>query len=164
MTPQFPPPDRPTDIYGAAMPNQPFSIEPDPALLQQVKSGANWFYWIGALSLVNSAISHFGGSISFVVGLGISQVADVILRHFGTGGMVIAIAFDVFVASICALFGWLANKRMQWAFWLGMALYAVDGLIYVYAKDFLSIAFHVYALFFMFKGAQAAGAIRRMEN
>lgn len=164
MTPLNPPPDQhSTDIYGAAMPASGSPNEPDPALLHQVSSGANWFYWIGGLSLVNSLIAHFGGSFSFIVGLGISQVVDYLLREMGgTGGIVVALAFDVFAAAVCCLFGWLANKRMTWVFWVGMTLYAADGLIFILAQGWLSLAFHAYALFCISQGARASAASRRM--
>src|SRR5687768_15737378 len=42
------------------------------------RSGANWFYWVAGLSLVNSAIQHGGGDTYFVVGLGMTLVVDVI--------------------------------------------------------------------------------------
>src|SRR5260370_34339484 len=38
-------------------------------LLAQGRGGANWFFWIAALSLVNSAIIHLGGRTSVLVGL-----------------------------------------------------------------------------------------------
>ena len=37
-------------------------------------SGANWFFWIAGLSLVNSLIILFSGEWSFIVGLGATQI------------------------------------------------------------------------------------------
>jgi hypothetical protein len=36
--------------------------------------GANWFFWIAALSLVNSIISLYGGGWGFSIGLGFTQL------------------------------------------------------------------------------------------
>ncbi len=163
MTPQFPPPDRPTDIYGAAMPNQLFSIEPDPELLEQIHSSANWFYWIGGLSLINSIITHAGGRFGFFFGLAVCQVADAVLQHIESIGTVVAIAFDVLIAALFCLFGWLANKRMQWVFWVGMLFYTADGLISLLAQDYIGLVVHGIALFFIFKGVLALQALRRMS-
>lgn len=44
-------------------------------LEQRMKSGANWFYWIAALSLVTSIISLAGGDWGFLVSLGVTQLA-----------------------------------------------------------------------------------------
>ena len=45
-------------------------------LEERMKSGANWFYWIAALSLVTSVISLVGGSWGFFVSLGVTQFID----------------------------------------------------------------------------------------
>lgn len=44
-----------------------------------VKNGANWFYWIAALSLINTVILMSGGSVSFLFGLGTTQIIDTFL-------------------------------------------------------------------------------------
>ena len=44
------------------------------ATLARVHVSARWFYWIAALSLVNSAVVIFGGQFHFVVGLGVTSV------------------------------------------------------------------------------------------
>lgn len=163
MTPQPPPPEQPTDIYGATVPNRLNSVEPDPELLEQIQSSANWFYWIGGLSLVNSIITHAGGHFGFFFGLAISQVVDAILQHIESIGTVVAIVFDILIAAVFCLFGWLANKRMQWAFWVGMVFYAGDGLISLLAQDYLGLAIHGIALFFIFRGVLAIQALRRMS-
>ena len=38
-------------------------------------SGAGWFFWIAALSLINSIILLSGGDRHFVVGLGVTSIA-----------------------------------------------------------------------------------------
>ncbi|HPM80992.1 MAG TPA: hypothetical protein PLF81_09845, partial [Candidatus Anammoximicrobium sp.] len=67
-------------------------------------SGAGWFYWIAALSLVNSIILLSGGDRHFVVGLGVTLVADVVAKEvadqepeIATVAKGIAFAFDLFV-------------------------------------------------------------------
>ena len=45
-----------------------------------MRTGANWFIIIGALSVVNTLISVSGGRIRFIFGLGVTEFADAILR------------------------------------------------------------------------------------
>jgi hypothetical protein len=145
----------------------------DPNLLRlenQCKSGANWFYWIAALSLVNSMVQAFGGTFGFVVGLGVTQVFDAVGRAAAeTGGSVgtavrgAAFVLDLFAAGVFALFGFLAGKRMGWAFVVGMALYALDGLLFLLVGDILSIAFHAFALVGIFVGLRAQRALREAD-
>src|SRR5438270_4545311 len=43
---------------------------------RQLRSGANWFYWIAGLSLLNTIIFMAGSDWHFVAGLGITQLID----------------------------------------------------------------------------------------
>ena len=132
------------------------------ALEQRLHSGANWFYWIAGLSLVNSIIILTNGSWSFIIGLSVTQIVDGlaagIAEEAASGGMAIkSVAFgvDCFVAGIVALFALLAGRRHGWAFIVGMVLYALDGLVFLLFGDFLSAGFHAFALFGIFSGYRA---------
>ncbi|HTC93295.1 MAG TPA: hypothetical protein VK699_07580 [Terriglobales bacterium] len=117
-----------------------------------VVRGASWFFWIAALSIVNSIISMSGGGWHFIVGMGITQVVDGIGSLTGSSGTAIAFVINLFIAGIVALFGVFARKGQKWAFLVGMILYALDGVLLLVASDFLSVAFHAYALFSIFRG------------
>ena len=43
---------------------------------RQVKNGASNYYWIAALSIINSLGSLFDLGVNFVIGLGATQVVD----------------------------------------------------------------------------------------
>jgi len=60
-------------------------------------------------------------------------------------------------------FGWLSARRYLALFGVGMALYLVDGLIFLLFQDWLSVAFHGYALFCMWSGFQAFRKLRVLE-
>jgi len=133
---------------------------------QRFKSGANWFFWIAALSLVNSAVLLSGGNMSFVIGLGVTQIIDVIVVEVlqaGGVGKILAFAFDFCVAAIICGFGLLARKRFVFAFILGMIAYGIDGLILLLLGDFMSFAFHVFALFCIFSGLRACRILNSIE-
>ena len=140
------------------------------ALHMQGRRGANWFYWVAGLSLVNTVIMLAGGGLYFVVGLGVTLMADIFAaaisqNHPEAVWVVkgVALAFDVFVAAILAGFGWLSGRRYLAIFAVGMVLYFLDGLIYLFAEDWLSVAFHGYALFCMWSGFQAYRKLRVLE-
>ena len=70
----LPPPPQPL-VAPANVPPQ--SLESQVRLLfQQGANGANWFYWIAGLSLINSVITLVGGKISFVLGLAVTGITD----------------------------------------------------------------------------------------
>ena len=114
----------------------------------------------------------FGGGWSFFIGLGITQVIDAFSgllaedlgSSAGTVVSVVAFALNIVIAGILAGFGVFARKRRKWAFIIGMVLYALDGLIFLWVKDFLSLGFHLYALLGLFRGVQALNLLAALEQ
>ena len=131
---------------------------------RQFKGGADWFFWIAALSLINTVIMLAGGNLNFVVGLGITQLVDGIAGHFGGVAKFIALGFDLFAACAFAGFGLLARKKYNWAFITGMILYAIDGLLFVLVFDLLAIGFHIFVLYCLFTGLKANNRLREFEQ
>lgn len=129
----------------------------------RMRNGAKWFYWIAALSLINSAVVIFGGNLHFVVGLGITEVVDALAKKAGAAGTVLDLVINGFVAGIFFLFGNFAGKAQKWAFVIGMAVYTLDAFLLFAAKDILSVAFHAYVLFAIYRGLAAANQLSSME-
>jgi hypothetical protein len=130
----------------------------------QFKSGANWFFWIAGMSLVNSVVGMFGGQWGFLIGLGITQVIDAALTtpegDVGTrllGPLLTAAVAGVFIAC-----GHFAREGKRTAFITGMVLYVLDSLIFVLVRDFLAVALHAVALFFLMKGMHAKDQLDRL--
>jgi len=118
------------------------------------------FYWIAGLSIINSIAQFAGGNIRFSIGLGITQVIDAIslILAQDMGGKVativqgVAFILDIFIAGIFIVFGIFARKQQKWAFIVGMVLYALDGIIFLVAKDFIGFGFHLFILFGLYTG------------
>ncbi|NUM52617.1 MAG: hypothetical protein HUU46_03135 [Candidatus Hydrogenedentes bacterium] len=132
------------------------------ALKQTGDNGANWFYWVAGLSLVNTGINLFGGGIYFVVGLGVTLIVDVFTMEavnqepeIAVAARAISIGFTLFVAVVLCGFGWLSRKRILPIFAVGMVLYVLDGLLFVLFQDWMSVAFHAFALYSMIGGFMA---------
>ena len=143
----------------------PARVNPNPSpnnLLANARviNGAKWFYWIAGLSVVNSLIVLFGGQLHFVVGLGISSVVDAIAKQAGSAGTVLDIVINGFVAGVFILFGTFALKQQKWAFLTGMVVYALDGVLLLAAGDILSVAFHAYALYAIYRGFAAVSQLQ----
>jgi len=137
-------------------PQQPVEDQRKINAAAQVARGARWFYWIAGLSLVNSAIGIFGGGVHFVIGLGITQVFDVLTKPFGGTGIVLDVVINGTVAAVVCLFGVFASKGQKWAFLVGMVLYGMDGLLLLLGGDYFSVAFHAYAIYAISRGLSAA--------
>ena len=129
------------------------------ALERRRKSGARWFFWVAGLSLVNSVAALAGQTWRFIIGLGITQLADGLAARTGHAVAMVAIVDAVFVG-VCALLGWLALQGKRWAFVVGAIFYAVDGLIFVAARDVIGVAFHAFVVVMALRGFDAARRLR----
>lgn len=116
-----------------------------------VASAARWFWWIAGLSLVNTVLLHSGSETSFVIGLGFTLIADVAFQALKP----VAFALDALAIGFFALIGWLALRGHFWAFVVGALVYVADALIYLNFGDMMPFGFHLFALFFIVRGAFA---------
>jgi hypothetical protein len=128
-----------------------------PAVHPMAQSGARWFWWIAGLSLVNTVLIHSGSDTSFVVGLGITLIADVIFANQQPIGFII----DAIVLGFFFLMGYYGIRGKAWAFYLGLFVYILDALIYVWAQDWMSVGFHALAIFFIVKGVMSLRQTRQ---
>jgi len=137
------------------------------ALQQRYKSGARWFYWIAALSLITSLVTFGGGTFGFFLSLGVTQLIDGMAKgmseELGDSVKIVGLLFDVFVAGVFVFLGWLALKRQMWSFVLGLVLFALDALILLAFQVWISFAFHAYVIFVMIKGYQAGHQLLALE-
>ena len=126
-----------------------------------VHSAAGWFLWIAALSLLNSFAAMTNLKYGMALGLGITQVLDVILLHLdklpegSDHALILRPVHLAVVGLICAGFyviGQLARKGNNAAFLTGTIVYAIDSLIFLFTKDVIGIALHGFALFMIWGG------------
>ncbi len=174
---RMPPPGTPAQPVHTP-PSAPSATDPNVALRMQLlaldqrgRIGANWFYWVAGLSLVNSVVLQSGGHGYFVIGLGITVLVDTFTGEMAkqspdiaTTLKALALGFDVVAAAIVAGFGWLARNRYLAVYAIGMFLYLLDGLLFLLFQDWLSVGFHAFALFCMGSGFAAFRKLDAMER
>lgn len=119
---------------------------------RMIKTAANWFYIIAVLSLVNSISNFLGSDWGFIVGLGMTQFLEgflyALLGEVTIWGLILAIIFSATFTVI----GYYASKHKKNAFVIGMVFYGFDLLLFIIVVDVISIAFHAFALFMIYKG------------
>ena len=139
-------------------------------LMHQGKNGANWFYWIAALSVANTLIMFVGGNIAIVFGLATTYfggaIAEVAAQNDPQSAAIaraVGSCFTLVIALIFCGFGWLANKRFQSMYFIGMGLYLLDGLLFLPLGMWICAASHAYAVYIMWGGFQAFRQLRTLE-
>lgn len=135
------------------------AIEEKLKIENRARSGANWFFWIAALSLINSIMTMTGSGWGFIIGLGITQIFDVMGTELGARA--VTFGFNVFFAGVFVFFGVFARRRRNWSYIVGMIFYAFDGLLFLAAGDILSLGFHVFVLYWIFNGYRTNKALAR---
>ena len=133
------------------------------------KSGAGWFYWIAGLTLITSIITFAGGNWRFLISLGTTQIIDGIAAGLaaelgGSAPKIIALFLDMILTAVFVVFGVLANKRLLWAYILGMAIFVIDGLISLMMQDLIGVVAHVVVLVFMVPGFLAGKKMLELEQ
>jgi hypothetical protein len=139
-------------------------------ITRRMKRGANNFYWIAALSVINSILSMTGSGTYFVIGLAVTLIADGMTvglsQSMPDASMIIKIIgllLSILIAGIFALFGFFAGQGKRWAFLVGMVLYGLDGLIMLAFADWIGVLFHGFFLWGLFGGWRALGELQKMS-
>jgi hypothetical protein len=125
--------------------------------VREMTNGANWFYFVAALAVINSFAVVYSGISAFPLGLGINQFVDGRALLSGPGESLetarwFGFVINILIAAAFASFGYFARKGSDIAFVVGMFLYVADAMLILSYKDFFGFSFHLLALFFMFKG------------
>jgi len=131
---------------------------------QALKGSSSWFIVIAGLSLVNSVLFLSGARIHFIFGLGLTQIVDALAHNVGSTGIVLDLIINGVIAAVFVLFWNFARKGEKWAWLAGMGLYLLDGLILLLFKDFLSVAFHGWALYRMSTGWKLLPVLEKLKQ
>jgi len=133
-------------------------------LKARIRVSADWFFWIAALSIINSVIMQVGGGLRFIVGLGITSVVDEIIAKQPSNIHAAGWVVNIVIAGVFVLFGKFGREGKKPAFIIGMVLYAADGLLMAMAQVWLGVAFHAYALFRIYQGLAAVNALESVQQ
>jgi hypothetical protein len=138
-------------------------------LFARGKNGAAWFYWISALSVVNTIIVLAEGGRRFALGLVVTMISDAIAaRALKPGGdmkiLAIALCFNAFVLGLFVVCGRLSQRRILPIYALGMVLYLLDGLLSLRLGGYVGIGIHVWALCSMWSGFWAYRQLNVLER
>jgi hypothetical protein len=139
---------------------------------RQIRSGLSWFYWIAAMSLINSITYLLNVESTFVVGLGVTQLIDGVALAIGQDATaeiglfirIVGYAFDLALIVAFVLFGIFGRKRVRWVIITGMVLYGLDTILVLVFRDWFSTVFHLLALWGIWTGYSAIKKITAMET
>lgn len=126
---------------------------------EEVRRAAYWFFGIGALSIINTFLASKGAF--FILGLALSQVVDVLVIDI-TGEQ--NLFFSFLPSLLFILFGVFGLKLQRWAFVVGALVYALDGIIYFYAQEWLAGGIHIFVLYKLYHGYKSLTEYEELEG
>lgn len=130
-----------------------------------IAGGASWFLWIGILSLLNIVLLIAQQNIQFIMGLGINYVilgvVEGVKRSIGINLYLLGYVLT-FLVSTFFWFIWKKSKSENKTVYLvGLILYGLDSLIFIFTKEWFSFGFHVFAFLMLANGYNALIAKKR---
>ena len=129
-------------------------LNSDEAKVAEMRMGANWFFWIAILAVASSLIVYFYSFTNHLIGLGINHYFE--SQAANDSGRLFALSMSFLFAAVLAGFGYYARKGGDFVFILGAFLYLADGVILLGYREFFAFAFHIFAMYFIFKGLLAS--------
>ena len=132
-------------------------------LTAKYKNGANWFYWIAGLTIVTSLIAFGGGGWRFLISLGTTQIIDDLSVELGGMAKIVALLLDLVVTGTFVVFGVLANKKLLWAYALGVGVFLLDGLVTLVIQDWIGVIAHIVVIILMVPGYLAGRELVDLE-
>lgn len=121
----------------------------------RITSGANQFYWVAGLGVVNALLYAIKTSIFFPMGLASTQLLtslsrQQILQTRALTGVAVLAFLGIF-----ALSGYYGRKGELWAFILGGSVYIFDAVLFLIMGDWFAAAVHGFFLYYMLRGMLA---------
>jgi hypothetical protein len=133
--------------------------------IAKIRSAANWFFWIAALSLINSILNMTSGNeTTFLAGLGISQIIDGVVKGIFGYYHFIGVVLNILVTGVFVFIGWKARQVNKAAFITGLVLYSLDAALFFVFEDWMGFGFHILVFFFIFRGVREIGNYNALNN
>lgn len=128
-------------------------------------AGANWFFWLAALSIINSLVVYFIGLRNTPFAFGLTQWVDGTSGPLNSEGYypplnTVPLIINILIALAFAGFGWFARRGNDTAFLIGIVLYVADAMLSIGLRDFFGFCFHLVGFFFLFRGLLASRHVR----
>jgi hypothetical protein len=150
-------------------PGEPLLDSSETAALEaKIKSSGSWFFWIGALTLINSIVAFLGSQWGFFLGFSVLQALDFAVAEQSIVVRGIVLAFDVVVAVGFGSLGILARRQYVWPFAVGVVLYGLDtGLTFLavfFGGSFVAVALHAWAIISLIIGITTVIKLKKIKG
>jgi hypothetical protein len=127
----------------------------------RMRAGADWFFWIAALALLEAYLNRSGIVTQGAFGLGMTGLVERATGPWTAPGGAMPFLAELVLPVFYVLLGVLARRGRRWAFAAGMGAYAVDAALVLAAAQMVGLALHLVVLGLLGAGFVAA---RQLEQ
>jgi hypothetical protein len=131
--------------------------------MRKVRAGVSWLFWIGGLSLINSALAAAGVGRSYAMGLGVAHLIAALGEFFGNSAIWIGLSANIGLSLAYFVCGFLAWQGRPWLLGPAVVIYVADGILCGLFDLWLSVGLHGLALFYLVPGFLASFDLRNVE-
>jgi len=118
-----------------------------------ISKAHNWFLAIGLISILNTFLIAGKLGFVFIFGLGYTQFVDgIFMSPIFVRFQIWGISLSILMACFFILLWYYAKAKENWAYILGIVLYFLDIYIFIIAKDWKNILFHLIAVILLILG------------
>lgn len=137
-------------------------IEDKLKLENAMKGGLSWFYWIAGLSIINTIMAYTKSETFFVAGLSTTFFVKAASSEFSSLNLFFNIINAILIVSFI-IFG-KYGKKNNLLIYIGMGVYCLDSLFFLYAGEWVSIGFHVFALYGIYIGLKSKNQLSKLNE
>jgi len=135
---------------------------------KSITNGASWFLWIAILSMINLVMLIANQNLQFIVGLGVNYFILGVMAGVGhsIGTNLLPLGYVLsFLFSGLFLFFWRKSKSENKTIYLiGLIVYGLDSLIFLFSKEWLGLGFHIFVFFGLANGYSTLITKKSEEN
>jgi hypothetical protein len=127
----------------------------------RMRAGADWFFWIAALALLEAYLDRSGIVTEGAFGLGMTWLVERATEPWTAAGQAMPFLAELVLPVLYVLLGVLARRGRRWVFATGLIIYAVDAALVLAAGELIGLALHLVVLGLLGMGFLAA---RQLEQ
>lgn len=122
----------------------------------RMRAGADWFFWIAALALLEAYLNRSDIVTQGAFGLGMTGLVERAAEPWTASGQAMPFLAELVLPVFYVLLGVLARRGRRWAFATGLGVYAVDAALVLAAAELVGLALHLVVLGLLGMGFVAA--------
>jgi len=124
---------------------------PEVTVPARAREAAEWFFWVVAVTAMDSLLVILGSRIPRFTGFGLTALVD----QFTGSSPALHVMANGWLGAFLLFLGFCAWEGRKKVFAFGLAVYGCDTALLLAAHDYFGIPFHAFVLYQLYRGLAA---------